>query len=223
MLSSEESLQQSLQRLVAALAEEHRDSSPEVFADALRSALALHIARGRTRARAAGFRSLRHDLGLVPWDQPPSIDLQLRDLSQADVNRALRLADRYTDAWLAKRVAARDNSEATRLLSGCLDTIAITENAQAFTEEREAGATVVQATLIEERATYGILLWKLWDAALDRRTCPLCWRRDGTLRPVGISFPDGEPAHVHPRCRCYAVLLPMPLSFRSDEDVQLAA
>lgn len=51
------------------------------------------------------------------------------------------------------------------------------------------------------------VLWKIWDAVLDRRTCPVCGGAHGTAVPADQRFPQGEPGAVHPFCRCQTVLV----------------
>ncbi len=73
-----------------------------------------------------------------------------------------------------------------------------------------------------------IVLFKEWNADLDRRTCPICEGAHGTIRPVGVSFPEGEPGAVHPRCRCMefwfslALLLPVEIVALEGEEIELA-
>lgn len=51
------------------------------------------------------------------------------------------------------------------------------------------------------------VLWKIWDAVLDRRTCPVCGSAHGAAVPADQRFPQGEPGAVHPFCRCQTVLV----------------
>lgn len=70
-----------------------------------------------------------------------------------------------------------------------------TENAESFTRART-------------EAHWGARILKLWDAYLDKRTCPVCDKLDGTLIPRGDKFKDPatrlvvRPGQVHPYCRC---------------------
>jgi hypothetical protein len=50
--------------------------------------------------------------------------------------------------------------------------------------------------------------WKVWDASLDKRTCPKCESAHGKSVRVGEDFPEGEPGGIHPRCRCEPTFLP---------------
>lgn len=48
--------------------------------------------------------------------------------------------------------------------------------------------------------------WK-WDAALDDRTCPVCWGMHGQI------FPADEPFETHANCRCS----PVPMTMTAEE------
>lgn len=67
--------------------------------------------------------------------------------------------------------------------------IAVTENAQAFSDMR------IAADVAE-----GVRLYRRWDSMLD--ACPACFERDGETVPLGQSFSGDEPGSVHPHCRC---------------------
>jgi predicted aldo/keto reductase-like oxidoreductase len=80
---------------------------------------------------------------------------------------------------------------------------AATEVAHAFNDERERQTDEVS------KAYTAPFVIKVWDATLDKRTCNVCARRDGTLQFIGLSFHDDGPGKVHPNCRCVSVLWPM--------------
>lgn len=84
---------------------------------------------------------------------------------------------------------------------------AATEVAHAFNDERERQTDEVSKA-------YAVpFIVKAWDATLDKRTCNVCARRDGTLQFIGLSFPDDGPGKVHPNCRCVSVLWPQRILF----------
>lgn len=87
---------------------------------------------------------------------------------------------------------------ATAATQGSLRRIAVTESAEAYGSGR---AKVLRA---QPRI---IRLLRVWDATLDKRTCPICRGADGTIVGARESFPDGEPGAVHPWCRCTYTLL----------------
>lgn len=74
----------------------------------------------------------------------------------------------------------------------------VTENAEAWNAARSSSRI----------AGWDVHLYKLWDAWLDKRTCEVCYRLDGTLIPRGEKFRDPvtrkptRPGKIHPRCRC---------------------
>lgn len=51
------------------------------------------------------------------------------------------------------------------------------------------------ALLTGYRSSRIVEAWR-WSAALDDRTCPVCWAMHGTITPVGEDFA------THPNCRC---------------------
>lgn len=122
-----------------------------------------------------------------------------------DVARARMAARGYERALFsyARRVEA-PGAEALRIATERADhkivTAAITESSEAFSHERDRAAR----KLVEERR---IVVWKVWDASLDRRVCPVCERMHGRAVPAHEDFEEGRPGGVHPRCRCVELLL----------------
>lgn len=97
---------------------------------------------------------------------------------------------------------------ATDAVSHRVDTIAATEAATAFEDERQRQETTL---LRESRDTRWIVVaFKLWDSTLDRRLCSTCSASTGELRPFGVSFSLGSPGHAHPRCRCRSATIFLP-------------
>jgi len=125
-----------------------------------------------------------------------------------DAQRARVLAERSSGAFLkvyetelggASTVAARH--AATELaLARTEKRLALqvaTENAHAFNHARQESRI----------AGWDVHLYKLWDAYLDKRTCPICKGMDGTAIPKTDKFRDRQkrvikPGKVHPWCRC---------------------
>lgn len=97
--------------------------------------------------------------------------------------------------------------EASADLDFMLRRTAATEVAHAFNDERERQTDEVS------KAYTAPFVIKVWDATLDKRTCNVCARRDGTLQFIGLSFPDDGPGKVHPNCRCVSVLWPQRILF----------
>lgn len=85
--------------------------------------------------------------------------------------------------------------------------------AQAFNQEREELLSDIEDLDVEN--TWVPLIGKSWDATLDAKTCEDCKSLDGTIVPIGLSFPDEQiPGEVHPRCRCIEVIVALPLPLR---------
>jgi len=99
-----------------------------------------------------------------------------------------RLAKAAKDAARGKGI-----KEALATIRGRIDTIARTESASVFNRAK-AAAVDVQVV-------------RVWDATLDKRTCPICARAHGTFSAPDGSFSVGEPGSVHPKCRCTFYLL----------------
>lgn len=82
---------------------------------------------------------------------------------------------------------------------------AATETAQAFNHEVDAILEVIGDRI--EQAPVGQLLFKRWEAVLDRVVCGRCANYDNQVVPCNKGFRGGEiPGHVHPNCRCIAVV-----------------
>lgn len=92
--------------------------------------------------------------------------------------------------------------------------VAATEVSRAFNEERE-DAFQVLAEEVDPKAEEQP--WREWDATLDKRTCEICDRADGSMVRVGSKFRAGTPGKVHPNCRCLEQLVWMPRGFRGKD------
>ena len=86
--------------------------------------------------------------------------------------------------------------------------------ADAWADERER---VLDTVAREERDTRWLpFVGRLWDARLD--ACPVCRRLDGTIRPIGMGFPDDAIAgRVHVACRCSGGLVLSPIYLGREE------
>lgn len=117
-----------------------------------------------------------------------------------DVTRARQVADSYAARWLRKAegdTVAKAAKAASADTQGSLKRISVTESSEAFSSGR--------AKYLRERPDLGFL--RVWDASLDKRTCPICRGNDGLIVGANEPFPGGEPGAVHAFCRCVWALL----------------
>lgn len=97
--------------------------------------------------------------------------------------------------------------EASADLDFMLRRTAATEVAHAFNDERERQTDEVSKA-------YAVpFIVKVRDETLDKRTCKVCARADGTLQFIGLSFPGDWPDMAHPNCRGLPVLWPQRVLF----------
>jgi len=54
------------------------------------------------------------------------------------------------------------------------------------------------------------VMFDVWTAVLDRKTCPVCMEADGQMVPVGRPFPSYGRPQIHPHCRCETVTIIVP-------------
>ena len=100
--------------------------------------------------------------------------------------------------------------------------IAATETASAFNDER----TRIEKHLADENkeTSWWPFLVKVWDATLDKRTCPVCAKLHGTRRGWGSDFPGGkEPGKVHPNDRCLSLFFAIPFEVPGKIGIRTAA
>lgn len=127
-----------------------------------------------------------------------------------DQARARMTAHGYTRALFSYAGRTEAATKTQALKQGAkraafkLETAAATEVAEAFNHERDQAGR----RLALER---GVILWKVWDATLDKdkRTCSRCERMHGRAVPASEDFDEGRPGGVHPRCRCVELILPI--------------
>lgn len=127
--------------------------------------------------------------------------------ARADMMRARRAAESYAERWLRKANAmaaaetktskAKVATLASAETQGSIERIAATESAEAFNTARAKRI----------RSDDARTLLRVWDAQLDKRTCPICSKAEGTIVGASEPFPLGEPGAVHPFCRCSWTLL----------------
>lgn len=107
-------------------------------------------------------------------------------------------AARKASARAAAAVA--EGQRAAVAIDPALRRIAATETHSAFGAAREGVARQLFTVTT---------LYRVWDAVLDKRTCPVCAAADGLAIPRHERFPQGTPGSVHPYCRCIEWTLPV--------------
>lgn len=163
----------------------------------LRERLVAQILASRQVTKRVALQRLQAELSSVDGDAiaPAGLTLIARP---NEVRRANAIARRL--------VQMRADGLDERLIGNALFekieprlvTIARTEPANALNAERS----------IAMRSEPAFREWaKRWDAAGDRRMCPVCERADGDIVMVGDSFPAGQPGAVHASCRCIETYL----------------
>jgi len=158
------------------------------------SAVQSGIAEARAAARMAGVVRLEAEaasLGVSLLTATPAIVARMAQ----DAARARFYAARYARAWLGMasgETTAKAVSAANAATAGRLGTIATSEAAGAFNEGRRRLLETVTAKH----------LMRMWDSAMEKRSCARCIDADGTLVGYREPFPLGEPGAVHPRCLC---------------------
>lgn len=155
------------------------------------------MVEARSLSRTAGIARARAELTSLGISARTTA---LADELGRDAIRARAYARSYASRWLkategqATRDAARAASGAT---VGSVQRTATTESADAFGTGRAKYIRVVP----------DVQLLKVWDAELDKQTCPVCSGADGTIVGTREAFPAGEPGSIHPYCRCSFTIL----------------
>lgn len=110
-----------------------------------------------------------------------------------DAQRATMLGERFSRFWVSKLTPANDGTLLAGKVEHRLVQIAVTEPVTAFDAERATAARHEVATRYK--------LAEVWDATLDKRTCPICESMHGEVAgPNGFS--GGLRPGLHPHCRC---------------------
>ncbi len=174
-----------------------RNLSPVGTARLISERLRPAIIQGRSLSMVAAESRIRAEIA--------ALGLDVRRVSRAtrdafyEFYHANRLADSYAKQWLRKAASsdaktARDISIAASAgTNHALQRTAITESSIAYGTARLQEA---------RRLADSNLVQRVWDAQLDKRACPRCFRADGTIVGLRESFPEGEPGSIHARCRC---------------------
>lgn len=222
MLAAERATRADLARVkaTAAAGVMRSPADAQARARAIQAGLTQTVTAGRERARGAGLVSMRGEWagvrsGLVRAGVSPlAVPVGLRPSRQPDDSQlANAVAAAATGVFLAnaeRLLADGDTSAGAALPDYILDETAATQTSQAFNGER---FSIEKALTVEfANSDWLPLVGKMWDATLDRRACPICRGKDGTLRPLGIDWDGQTPGNPHRRCRCIAIYLPVLLN-----------
>lgn len=193
-------------RAALAVAQEHVDRAQAMAvvrraAPAVRDAVDHALVRARRQARGRGRESLALSSQLAPGSD------------EQDAAASHNTAGSYAAAWGAAAMAAilaSDESGEGSLANGFahapldyrLRRIAATETASAFNDER--------ARSMREAHEPEAGVFKVWSAVLDRRTCGVCFDKDGRTIELHASFGEMPPIHVCCRCAIEFVHVPKP-------------
>jgi len=190
------------------------------------------ILRGRELARHYGHKGLAMELALIE-KYAPALGGELkrsRGAAAFDAQRARYLAAKFGRYWTeqAFKVAGEDASlspsavarKATLKQKWHVNMIGRSEAANAWNDEREMELHTLMVETDQKRRGAALALFQEWDAAMDKRTCPVCSEMSGTLRPVGMSF-EVDPPPTHANCRCALMLVVLPVYFEWDTEPKL--
>ena len=158
---------------------------------------------GRVSARVIASQAASRQLealGVSPITvTAPATAREIERARAAAMGAADNWGSHYADA-IAAGATHEEAVEAARAASQWkVRQLSITETAEVWSDET--------ARVADAASRHGTVLWKVWDAVLDRRTCPVCGGAHGTAVLATERFPDGEPGAVHPFCRCQTILL----------------
>jgi hypothetical protein len=183
---------------------------PDDASDELRSRLSRTLVVATSAARVQGTNRLRSEYEIVQRYARSqgyrSGPLALLSRSPAsDVEEAGKWAD-HIAKLVRKRASDQDIRTALSQSKGKLSASARAVVDDAWSDERNR---VLRATAAQQKeADIVPFVGTVWDARMDKATCPRCWDLDGTIRPIGISFPNGAiPGKIHAQCRCNGGLI----------------
>lgn len=187
---------------------------PDEAADELRSRLSETFVTARRAARVQSGNRLRAEYEVVQRyarsqgyaNGPLSF---LAKPIASDMQEAGKWADDIAKL-VRKRASESDVRSAIARTKGKLSASAKAIVNDAWADERQR--SLITTARAQKEANIVPFVGKLWDARMDRRTCPVCRDLDGTIRPIGIGFPRKEvPGKSHYGCRCMSVLIFAPV------------
>lgn len=214
MLAAEAALVLAMRRAVAQTVA----SAPRLGAAALLRRAVLSVLRAAQKStRARSNKTLKREIAAALDGEIDLADA----IVEGDRKRALHVARQLAKRWkkrTAEHVAGgspyrKAAKAAAKEVQPYLELVSRTEVAAAFNAERES---VLRRTVeFTKRARGHLMLFKVWDAEMDERTCQVCDGMHGTVVRVDEDFSIPMPAH--PRCRCMTSVLLLPSTFDFDE------
>lgn len=149
----------------------------------------------RRYARSQGYRSGP----LSFFAKPIASDMQEAGRWADDIAKLVRKRASESDVRAA---ISRSKAKLSASAKAIVD--------DAWADERQR--SLLATSRAQKEADIVPFVGKLWDARMDKRTCPVCRDLDGTIRPIGIDFPRKEvPGKSHLGCRCVSVLIFAPV------------
>lgn len=171
---------------------------------ALEIAIRQAVLDGRITSAAYGTAAAQAELSAL------GLQLEVSRIGAIDeasgvFGRVSSTSRRFADRWL-ELATDIDADFATRETTKRLGVISATDSSEAYNTAKTRGL-----------AGANVELYKVWDATLDKRTCPVCESAHGDIVRLADSFPAGIPGAVHGNCRCsFTILQPDEVNFSFD-------
>lgn len=196
---------------------------PDDAADELRSRLSGTLIVATNAARVQGANRLASEYEVVlrharsQGYRSGPLSFLVRPIA-SDIEEAGKWAD-HIAKLVKKRASESDIRSAVTRSKGKLSASARSVVDEAWSDERNRMS--IATARAQKEANIVPFVGTLWDARMDKRTCPRCWDLDGTIRPIGIRFPNGAiPGKTHFSCRCNGALIFAPvITSISDREV----
>jgi hypothetical protein len=202
--------------LKATASQPHSFADPIVASREIGARVMPVILAAKGAARRVGAQRMQSEVDATTRGQRVRLAHdEHKTTAAADRLAAERASREYSDALLREAqtiIAASDKAQASSLVSAtdrALESIAVNEVASAFSDERRRLERAAKREYDGENWFPALL--KMWDATLDRRTCPRCERLHGKMRPWGGDFAGHAEPPVHKQCRCLIVYVASPL------------
>lgn len=202
--------------LRATAAQPHSFTDPIVASREMGARVMPVILAAKSAARRVGAQRMQSEVEATTRGHRIVLTHDEHKTTQAADRLAAERASReYSDALLreAQRILHdAERAQASALVSAtdrALESISVNEVSSAFSDERRR---LERATRREHGSTNWFpALLKMYDATLDRRTCPRCEKLHGKIRPWGVDFAGHAEPPLHARCRCVVVHIASPI------------